>query len=351
MASNGEISKITIPNPSGNGTLTYDIKDAVARAAVTSGLTFHIATNAATTPYGISWDNGGTVVTGSLVASSTTTGFYLVPASHTQTKDAYAEYVAVLVSTNPDVFAWEKIGDTEIDFSNLSSYLDTAVTPTSDEVLGSGTTFTNSTSSVTFAGGTNDTFVKSYPGVTSKLSTTTITGVSGSTTASAATAGTARAIGNADVGSSITCAKVASVVTSVSYIGNSSTTSVLQNASVSNETLTLGAVSVSQGSVIGTDGTETFTPATSSNDTITPYTFSDVTVPIAAESATTVATGSLSSEATGAAVMTGLGTATTASAVTDIGAGTAAAQTITVGSNDKVDALTNITVAVVDKNS
>ena len=351
MPTNGEISKITIPNPSGSGTLTYDIKDAVARAAISTGLTFHLATNAADTPVGVVWDNHGTTVTGTLFASAQTTGFYLVPASHTPAQDSYAEYVAVLVSTSPDTYAWEKIGDTEIDFTNLSQYLDTTVTPTKDEVLGTGTTFTNSTSSVTFTGGTNDTFVKSYPGTTSKLSITTITGVSGSTSASAATAGTARAIGNADVGTAITCAKVASAATDVSYIGNSSTTSVLQNASVTNELLTIGAVSVSQRNVTGTNGTETFTPAATSNDTITPYTFTPVTVPIAASSATTVATGSLSDSATGATVMTGLGTPNTASAVTDIGTGTAAAQTITVGTNDKVNAVTDVTVTTIDKNS
>ena len=91
----GEISKITIPNGSG-GTLTYDIKDAVARAAITPQMLFHVATDAASTPFGVTWDDGGTTITGTLVASASTTGFYLVPASHTQTKDIYDEYITII---------------------------------------------------------------------------------------------------------------------------------------------------------------------------------------------------------------------------------------------------------------
>lgn len=327
-----DISKITIPNGSG-GTITYDIKDAVARAAITAGLTFHIAVDAATTPRGVTWDDGGTTITGTLDPDNTTTGFYLVPSSHTATKDSYDEYVTVIIGgsgteQDPYQYAWERLGNTEIDFTNLASYLDTTVTPTKDEVLGSATTFSNSSSSVTFTGGGTDTFVKSYPGATSKMSTTSVLGVkSNTTTASKATAGTA-----------VSVAKVASSATNVSYVGNASTTSVLATASVNGEILTFGAASVSQGSVTGTNGTAS----------ITPYSFEDVTVPIQADAETTVATGSLASNGAGATVMTGLGTATTASAVTSLGTGTAAAQTITVGTNDKVNALTDVAVQIID---
>lgn len=218
----------------------------------------------------------------------------------------------------------------------------------------------------------NDTFVKSYPGASSKLVTTsitpagtatsvinsvtpttgTITGVSGSTTASKATKGTdiaiakpgnAVSIPNVTGNTSVTASKVKSAgsagskgtaaswsatvadgVLSFSFSANTPTTpaTIPTFESVTASNTTLGtAISI--------------TPAVS-NGSITPYTFTDVTVPKAASAATTVvtgvdtgstdvatvgtaktvATGSLSSTGTGSSVLTGLGTATTASALT-----------------------------------
>ena len=65
--------------------------------------------------------------------------------------------------------------------------------------------------------------------------------------------------------------------------------------------------------------------AATSNGTITPYTFSDVTVPVKAASATTVATGEVSATGGGDSVLVGLGTANTANAVTGYAAPTSAA--------------------------
>lgn len=185
----------------------------------------------------------------------------------------------------------------------------------------------------------SDTFVKSYPGATSKMVTTSITpagsavsvinsvtpttgsvtGVSGSTTASKATAGTAIAV--AKVGT-------AKSIPNVTSVGSASSWSFR----VSNGILTIAGAN----GTAPTLGTAiSITPAVS-NGSITPYTFSDVTVPKAATEATTVvtgvttdttnaatvgsavtvATGSLASNGGGASVMTGLGTATTAKALT-----------------------------------
>lgn len=425
-----DISKIKIPNPayvSGGAQpqfLEYDIKDTVARAAVAAGFTFHIATDAATTPYGVQWDDDGTIITGTLVASENTKGFYLVPSSNTAARDVYDEYVAAVVGGtgtqgDPYIYAWERLGNTEINFNDLASYLKATPTLTKDEVLGSATTFTAADSSVTFTGGSSDTFVKSYPGTSSKLETATITGVNGeetvnvvasntdytatntvfgtdttaskivteSKTATNLVLGASTTASKATAGTALSLAKVAGSATNVSYIGNNSTSSILESATYdsASETLTLGSVSVSQGSVTGTNGTETVTPYTfadvtvpvvTSNDEVSiasVKTNTDVTVPVVssntevtttkittasktlakkAANATTVATGSLKADDTsGATVMTGLGTATTASAVTGIGTGTAAAQTITVGTNDKVDAVTNVTVAIENKTS
>jgi len=171
--------------------------------------------------------------------------------------------------------------------------------------LGESTTFTNSTSAVTFSGNTEDTFVKSYPGSTSKLATTSITGVSGeesvdvvassnditttyvsfgtdtqatkitssaAKTANKTTLGTATKASKASAGTAIDLAKAASSATSVSYVGSASTNSILETATVEagTETLVIGSVSVSQNSVTGTNGTQR----------ITPYTFTDVSVPV-----------------------------------------------------------------------
>ena len=183
---------------------------------------------------------------------------------------------------------------------------------TTKPVLGTGTTatvpkrvgttkyLTKGTALTGLGTPSTDTFVKSYPGSTSKLNTTTVTGVSGSVTASKATAGTAVAVAKAG-----TAATVAS-----GGLGNETATRTantpMWGATVSDETLSFTFKPLSTTSV---------TPAVS-NGSITPYTFADVTVPKAAASATTVATGSLSTSGGGGSVMTGLGTPTTAGAVT-----------------------------------
>jgi len=152
-----------------------------------------------------------------------------------------------------------------------------------------------------------DTFVKSYPGSTSKLTTTSVTGVqSSTTTASKATAGTAVAVAKAG-----TAATVASGSLGTETATRTANTP-MWGATVENETLSFTFKPLSTTSV---------TPAVS-NGSITPYTFADVTVPIKNTSATTVATGAVATGSSGASVMVGLGTPTTASAITDYAAPT-----------------------------
>ena len=267
----------------------------------------------------------------------------------------------------------------------------------------------------------SDTFVKSYPGATSKMVTTTVTGVDGSVTASkakagtavvVAKAGTAKSIPNVTGNTSVTASKVSNVAqrSIPNVTGNTSATATKTVFGTSKEAskITAAARTASQvktaGSVTAgdqgklptwkatvtneilsfefgagtlptmtevtlptfedvnvseiTDNTAVTVPVVTSNEevtatkttlgtaisatyltaedvtatnttlgtaisvtpavdngSITPYTFDDVTVPKAAENATTVATGSLNSNGTGSVVMTGLGTATTASAL------------------------------------
>lgn len=325
----------------------------------------------------------GTVAT---VADLPTTGnkigyVYHVTANH-------SEYIWALVDGGT-AEGWEEFGEHFV--VNHVHTVTVTGTNASSAVTGSATvTGGNSTSSVSGSASIanapkvsasakyakvstgNDTFVKSYPGATSKLVTTSITpagaatsvissvtpstgsitGVSGSTTASKASAGTAVAVAKAGTAvsipnvtgnTSVTASKVKSAgsagskgsaaswsasvsdgVLSFSFTANTPTTpaTIPTFESVTASNTTLGtAISV--------------TPAVS-NGNITPYTFTDVTVPKAATAATTVvtgvdtdtasvatvgtaktvATGALSSSGTGSSVMTGLGTATTASALT-----------------------------------
>jgi hypothetical protein len=127
-------------------------------------------------------------------------------------------------------------------------------------------------------------------------------------------------------------------------------------ASYANECLTLTALTpatdgiyqaVDAGtthSAIGcADTTGVSITSAKSNGSITPYTFTDVTVPIKATSATTVATGSLTTATTGVTVgdemITGLGTPTTITAVTAVPTYTPA-----LGTTSGVDVVTGVTL-------
>lgn len=368
-----DISKIQMP--SGN---VYDIKDAVAREAIAGGVSFIVAWNGSSAPVvanipaGVVVTYNGTDYTGTMPASSAQPGaFYLVKSSD-EAINVYSEYVAVGSATK----SWEKLGDTTVDLSDLGAlaYKDnvTISKGSGDQVLGEATTFTAASSSVTFSGGTTDkvlgsdatftttvtptttnikatasgaavgadgtdTFVKSYPGATSKLETTTVPNVTGNTDVSIP-----NVTGNTSV-----------PFTDYSFAmgtGDDAETLIISGTSKSATNTTLGTNLSASKVTLGT--------------------------------AKTVATGSLTSGGSGASVMTGLGTATTASAltgvkvtaqptvslatgatagtgvisvatgitsastttnskdevtaVTGIGTGTAAAQTITVGTNDKI---------------
>ena len=365
------IRQIKLPN----GT-TYDIHDASAIHTLADLAALGMDTEGA-------FIFKGTVAT---VADLPSTGnkvghVYHVTANH-------SEYIWAKVDGSTSE-AWEEFGEHFV--VNHTHAVTVTGTNAASTVTGSATvTGGNSTSSVSGSASIanapkvsasakyakvstgNDTFVKSYPGATSKMVTTSITpagtatsvinsvtpttdsitGVSGSTTASKATAGTAVAVAKAGTAvsipnvtgnTSVTASKVKSAgsagskgtaaawsasvsdgVLSFSFTANTPTTpaTIPTFDSVTASNTTLGnAISV--------------TPAVSNGD-ITPYTFADVTVPKAATtattvvtgvdtattnvatvgSATTVATGSLSSSGKGSSVMTGLGTATTASALT-----------------------------------
>jgi len=178
------ISKITLPV--GNETVTYNFRDEYAQQKLAGGLQFVIcwdgeAPVVANIPAGVVVKYQGENYTGTKAASTAEPlTFYLVKSStQVDGKDVYEEYVA---SGSPK--AWEKIGDTQYDFSRLKALafedevvlekgsgdnvlgastvlgmaaasdvtLKSSASHTTDSALGSGTTFTMSPSTVTVTG-------------------------------------------------------------------------------------------------------------------------------------------------------------------------------------------------------
>jgi hypothetical protein len=228
----------------------------------------------------------------------------------------------------------------------------------------------------------NDTFVKSYPGVTSNLNTTSITGVSGTTEASKvsdgvtvdiAKVGDAVTYGTADCDTAVSgIAKVgsqiiygnANVGTAVNVTAYSATTPAYTADYIeADECLTLTALgfetiipaaSSSNTAYVCADGTGvSITPAKAGTKTLTPavsngqitgsYTIGSVDVPVAA-TAITVATGTLATDGAGASVLTGLGDATTASALTSasLASGTATGTSVVTDVTPTKDAVSEI---------
>ena len=346
------IEKITLP--SGN---TYFIADREIRNVVDTlsqtiagGVSYIVAWDGtaapvvANIPAGVVVKYNGTSYTGTLAANSAQAGaFYLVKSS-TQagsTLDVYDEYVPVGETGSK---SWEKIGDTQLDLSDVVT--DVSLTKQTDTVIGTDATFTITqptvalstgatagtgvisvatgiTSASATGGGTSwnskdqKTVITSYPGVTGsaassvtpttkKLAVTTVTGVSGSTTP--------------DV------VKTRSSQTTATGSGTSSSTNTdwLKGVSVSNGVLTIGAATLN---------TQTTYSAGAP---------SSITIPTAASSATTVATGSVTTTGNGAdivtdvevgdtvTVLTGLGTPNTANVIGSSSTFTNTQPTITV---------------------
>lgn len=329
-----DISQIKMPNNQ-----VYDIKDAVARQSIAGNGTFVIAwagTSDPSTddakaliPAGVTVKYGSNAArTGTLAASAETLKkFYLVKSStlpDSETLDIYDEYVTVQGGTtsNP-TYSWEKIGDTQIKLSQIVTNVTLDKTNKTAGVIGASSTLKVTTAptytvtpsgtyiKATASGGAvtytptddnKDTFLKKVTANTKKLETTTVTGVSNST---------------------VTASKVSSDTDQTTAKGTgTSTTSTdawIKGWSVSNELLTLGGVTM-----------DTQTTKQVKIDT------ESVAVPVAASTATRVATGELvTSDSYGESVATGVtisGTGYTAAALVSLPAPSTTQPTITLSS-------------------
>lgn len=103
--------------PSGS---VYDLHD--KRVDSINNWDYVVAVDAGTTPYGVTWQSGGTTITGTLVASTNTMyKIYLVPDTN-GTNDIYDEYITVRTGTDPNfVYTWELFGNTKL--PDMTQYL------------------------------------------------------------------------------------------------------------------------------------------------------------------------------------------------------------------------------------
>lgn len=270
-----DISKITLPS----GT-TYNIKDEVARQAAGAGVSFVVATDAASTPKDVTWDDDGTTITGTLEPSDSTAGaFYLVPATTSGGKDIYAEYITL---KDGNTYSWEKIGTTDIDLSNLGdlAYKDNATGNYTPEGTVSQPSFTGTSGNVSVTG-TPSGSISVGSGTTNytpagNVSAPTITVTPSTTTGYVAASATG--------GGSVTAGVAASA-----------TMPVLET-SVSNETLTL---SWTAGSFTANTPTAVTLPSFSSQTIVDGITSASATTPTFTGTAVDLEFSGSSTESTG----------------------------------------------------
>lgn len=150
---------------------------------------------------------------------------------------------------------------------------------------------------------TTDNFVKSVTPTTSKLVKGSVTGVSGSVTASKVTAASRTA----------SKATAATSQTTATGAGTTSTTNTdwLKGVSVTGEVLMIGAATLNT----QTTTQHTFADVNCSEVTAN----SDVTVPVANSEASTFATGAVASNGTGSSIVTNVSVGDSAAAITALG--------------------------------
>ena len=329
------IEKITLPSGNSYWIADREIRDVVDTLSQTiaGGVSYNVGWDGTSEPAvgnipeGVTVEYNGQTYTGTLDANNAAPGaFYLVKSATQTDKDVYDEYVPV---GNTGEKTWELIGNTQADLSDLVTNV--TLTKQTDTAIGTDATFTITQPTVALATGAtagdgvvsvatgiasasasgggaawnskdSKTVITSYPGVTGsaassvtpttkKLATTTVTGVSGSTTPSVVQGRTSQTTATGEATASTT------------------NTDWLKGVSVTNKVLTFGAA----------------TPATQT--TYSANAPGTITVPTAASSATTVATGATTTSGSGAdivtdvevgdtvTVLTGLGTPNTATVV------------------------------------
>ena len=350
------IEKITLPSGNTYFIADREIRDVVDTLSqtVAGGVSYNVAWDGTSEPTvgnipaGVVVNYQGTDYTGTMAANNATPGAFYLVKSGTQVdgKDVYDEYVPV----GPDGSkTWEKIGDTQISLSNVVT--DVSLTKQTDTVIGTDATFTITQPTVALETGATagDGVISVATGITNVTNpsvalseqSTTATGrvaytksVSTTKISASASGGAVSASGDSvtaltglgtpttsNVASSVTPTTKKLATTTVTGVSGSTTPNVVKSrtsqttadgtgtASTTN-TDWLKGVSVSNG--ILTIGAATL-------DTQTTYSAgepSSITIPTAASSATTVATGATTTSGDGADVVTDVAVGDTVAAVT-----------------------------------
>lgn len=187
---NAYLEEITLPS----GTV-YDLHD--KRVDNLNNWSYEICTSASNTPYGVTWDNAGTTVTGTLVASASTLNkIYLVPRTN-GTNNTYDEYITV---KSGSTYSWEKFGST--DLPDMNNYVKNASGHSGDTAgalayknsasgsvnIPSSFSFTNGSASAQTFTGTGVRLVTDTEFATG-VSNSSFTGTQGSVSVSGTTAG------------------------------------------------------------------------------------------------------------------------------------------------------------------
>ena len=351
------IDRITLPSGNTYYIADREIRDVVETLseAIAGGVSYVIAWDGtaapvvANIPAGVVVTYNGTEYTGTLSANSATPGAFYLVKSATQAGgalDKYDEYVPVGESGSK---TWEKIGDTQIDLTNVVTGV--SLTKQTDTVIGTDATFTITQPTIALStGATAGTGVISVAtGITSVTDPSTslsaesssatgraqfIQSVSTTKISASASGGAVSASGDnvtaltglgtpstANVASSVTPTTKKLATTTITGVSGSTTPDVVKTrssqttatgAGTSSSTNTdwLKGVSVSNG--VLTIGAATMNTQT----TYSAGAPSSITIPTAAASATTVATGSTTTTGSGADVVTDVAVGDTVAAVT-----------------------------------
>lgn len=313
------VQKITLP--SGNEYYIADrqIRNVVEdlKEAIAAGVSFNIAwdgTSApevANIPSGVVVKYNGTNYTGTLTPAAATPGtFYLVKSATVTTEspsDNYDEYVVIKPdTTDSSTWYWEKIGDTQVDLSDVVTDVD--IVKSSSSVIGSNATFTITQPTVSLA--------------------------------TDASSGTGKVQVVTDITSSSTDSE--DVVTAITGLGSPTTDTVIGTDSTF--TVTQPTISLSAGTSSGTGKVSVVTgisSTTASGDNVTALTGlgTPSTDNVIGEDATftitqpTIALATDTSSGTGKiSVATGLGTPTKATVLTGVKVTTQ--PTVTLTAND-----------------
>lgn len=382
------IDRITLPSGNTYYIADREIRDVVETLseAIAGGVSYVIAWDGtaapvvANIPAGVVVIYNGTEYTGTLAANSATPGAFYLVKSATQAGgalDKYDEYVPVGESGSK---TWEKIGDTQIDLTNVVTGV--SLTKQTDTVIGTDATFTITQPTITLAtdttsgtgkvqvvtGITNasasgdnvtavtglgtpstDTFLKgvkvtAQPTVSLTANTSTSTGrityvqaqgtatttkISASASGGAVSASGDNVTAITGLGTPSTQSAVKSVTpttkklatTTVTGVSGSTTPDVVKTRS--SQTTATGAGTSSTTNTDWLKGVSVsngvLTIGAATMNTQTTYSAgapSSITIPTAAASATTVATGSTTTTGSGADVVTDVSVGDTFNAVT-----------------------------------